>query len=134
MPNNELLIAGGHVVTGDPELGDLPEADLLIRNGRIAAIGTDLADSGATEVIHAQGRMVLPGLVDAHRHVWQGALGGYTGRHSLLGYVATVVREIAPRYTPQDIYAGRVLAQAIVQQMKKSDAYQVDFAAAKAED
>jgi cytosine/adenosine deaminase-related metal-dependent hydrolase len=106
VPNNELLIAGGHVVTFDPELGDLPKADLLIRNGRIAAIGTDLADSGATEVIHAQGRMVLPGLVDAHRHVWQGALGGYTGRHSLLGYVATVVREIAPRYTPQDIYAG----------------------------
>jgi acid phosphatase (class A) len=37
------------------------------------------------------------------------------------------------RHYPTDIYAGRVLAQAIVQQMKKSDAFQHDFAEAKAE-
>ena len=40
--------------------------------------------------------------------------------------------EIARHY-PTDIYAGRVFAQAIVRQMKKSDAFQADFAAAKAE-
>jgi acid phosphatase (class A) len=37
------------------------------------------------------------------------------------------------RHYPTDIYAGRVLAQAIVTQMKKSDAFQHDFAEAKAE-
>jgi len=40
--------------------------------------------------------------------------------------------EIARHY-PTDIYAGHVLAQAIVRQMKKSDAFQKDFAGAKAE-
>jgi acid phosphatase (class A) len=40
--------------------------------------------------------------------------------------------EIARHY-PTDIYAGRVLAQAIVRQMKESPRYQSDFAAAKAE-
>jgi len=40
--------------------------------------------------------------------------------------------EIARHY-PTDIYAGRVLAQAIVEQMKKSPDYQRDFAAAQAE-
>jgi acid phosphatase (class A) len=40
--------------------------------------------------------------------------------------------EIARHY-PTDIYAGRVLAQAIVRQMKESDAFQKDFAEAKAE-
>jgi acid phosphatase (class A) len=40
--------------------------------------------------------------------------------------------EIARHY-PTDIYAGRVLAQAIVKQMVKSDAFQHDFAEAKAE-
>jgi len=40
--------------------------------------------------------------------------------------------EIARHY-PTDIYAGRVLAQAIVRQMKKNDAFQKDFAEAKAE-
>ena len=37
------------------------------------------------------------------------------------------------RHYPTDIYAGRVLAQAIVKQMVKSDAFQKDFAGAKAE-
>ncbi len=37
------------------------------------------------------------------------------------------------RHYPTDIYAGRVLAQAIVKQMKKSDSFEKDFAEAKAE-
>ncbi|HEY1786547.1 MAG TPA: phosphatase PAP2 family protein, partial [Verrucomicrobiae bacterium] len=40
--------------------------------------------------------------------------------------------EIARHY-PTDIYAGRVLAQAIVREMKKDADFQKDFAAAKAE-
>jgi acid phosphatase (class A) len=40
--------------------------------------------------------------------------------------------EIA-RHFPSDIYAGRVLAQAIVRQMKENPDYQHDFAAAQAE-
>ena len=40
--------------------------------------------------------------------------------------------EIARHY-PTDIYAGRVLAQAIVKQMEKNDAFQKDFDEAKAE-
>jgi acid phosphatase (class A) len=40
--------------------------------------------------------------------------------------------EIARHY-PTDIYAGRVLAQAIVRQMKKDSDFQKDLAAAKAE-
>jgi len=37
------------------------------------------------------------------------------------------------RHYPTDIYAGRVLAQAIVKQLKKSDWFEKDFAQAKAE-
>lgn len=37
------------------------------------------------------------------------------------------------RHYPSDIYAGRTLALAIVRQFQKSDAFQKDFAAAKAE-
>lgn len=40
--------------------------------------------------------------------------------------------EIARHY-PTDIYAGRVLAQAIVRAMKKDRAYRQDFAATQAE-
>ena len=37
------------------------------------------------------------------------------------------------RHYPTDIYAGRTLALAIVKQFKKSDAFQTDFEAVKAE-
>jgi acid phosphatase (class A) len=40
--------------------------------------------------------------------------------------------EIARHY-PTDIYAGRVLARAIVREMKKSDSFQKDFNEARAE-
>lgn len=103
---HELLIRGGRVITLDPEFADVVEADVMIRDGRIAAIGAGLGVAASAEVISAEGRLVLPGFVDAHRHVWQGALGGSAGRHSLLGYVADVLDKAAPRYTPDDIYAG----------------------------
>ena len=107
MPEPDLLIAGGYVVTLDSALGDLPEADVLVRDSRIARIGPGLA-AGApgARVIDARGRLVLPGLVDTHRHVWQGALGGSTGQVSLAGYSATVIGGLAPHYEAEDIYAG----------------------------
>jgi 5-methylthioadenosine/S-adenosylhomocysteine deaminase len=107
MPQPDLLISGGHVVTLDPGLGDLPHGDVLIRNGRIAAVGADLAARArGARVVDARGRLVMPGLVDTHRHVWQGALGGYTGQVSLSGYSGAVIAGLAPHYTPEDLYAG----------------------------
>ena len=107
MRNGNLLITGGHVVTLDPDLGELPDGDVLVWDGQIAAVGTDLAEQAAdARVIDARGRVVMPGMVDTHRHVWQSALGGCTGKHSLLGYVGAVVQGIAPHYAPVDVYAG----------------------------
>src|ERR1700722_4614330 len=72
----ELLIKGGHVVTVDPELGDLPVGDVLVVDGGITAVGPALAPASAgAVVVEAAGRLVIPGLVDTHRHVWQGAIG-----------------------------------------------------------
>ncbi len=75
----ELLIEGGNVVTVDPTIGDLPVGDVLVRDGVIVDVGANLATSETdAEVIDARGRLVIPGLVDTHRHVWQGAIGGFT--------------------------------------------------------
>jgi 5-methylthioadenosine/S-adenosylhomocysteine deaminase len=103
----ELLIKGGYVVTVDPELGDLPDGDVLVRDDIIAAVGPALtASAPGAEVIDARGRLVIPGLVDTHRHVWQGAIGGFTPQITGAGYDPEVLHGIAPRHTPKDIYAG----------------------------
>jgi imidazolonepropionase-like amidohydrolase len=61
-----VLIQGGRVIT---VTGDTIEGgDVLIRNGKIAAIGKGLkADEGMT-VINAVGKIVTPGIIDAHSH------------------------------------------------------------------
>ena len=64
------LIRGADVLTMDPELGERLATDVLISNGRIEAIGTGLPADGA-EVIDAQGMILMPGMIDGHRHVWQ---------------------------------------------------------------
>jgi 5-methylthioadenosine/S-adenosylhomocysteine deaminase len=95
MPN-ELLIKGGHVVTMDPVIGDLPTGDVLVRDGTIVDVGPNLATSDPdAEVIDAQGRLVIPGLVDTHRHVWQGAIGGFTPQVTGAGYDPAVLHGIA---------------------------------------
>jgi 5-methylthioadenosine/S-adenosylhomocysteine deaminase len=104
---NELLIKGGHVVTVDPDLGDLPGGDVLVADGVITAVGRGLRPASAgAEVIDAAGRLVIPGLVDTHRHVWQGAIGGYTPQITGAGYGPAVLTGISLKYSPDDVYAG----------------------------
>jgi 5-methylthioadenosine/S-adenosylhomocysteine deaminase len=103
----ELLLKGGLVVTVDKSLGDLPDADVLIRDGLIIAVGPGLStSSGDAEVIDCKGRLVIPGLVDTHRHVWQGAIGAFTPQMTGAGYDPVVLNGISTRYEPEDIYAG----------------------------
>src|SRR3984957_13887474 len=106
MPN-ELLIKGGLVVTMDPALGDQPDSDVLVRDGVIVEVGPGLETSAPdAEVIEAKGRLVIPGLVDTHRHVWQGAIGGFTPQITGAGYGPAVLTGIALRHSPEDVYAG----------------------------
>ena len=64
------LIRGADVLTMDPVLGEQPGTDVLISNGRIEAIGTGLPADGA-EVVDAHGMILMPSMIDGHRHVWQ---------------------------------------------------------------
>ena len=69
--NGELLLRGGTVVTVDPSIGTLLDADVLVRDGRIAEVGRGLAASGGdAETIDASQMIVMPGLVETHWHMW----------------------------------------------------------------
>ena len=68
MARKRLLIRGGTVITIDPELGDLDRADVLVEDRAIVEVGPDLGVTDA-EIVDATDCVVLPGLVDTHRHV-----------------------------------------------------------------
>lgn len=62
------LIKNGTVVrTEDTAPADGETADILVVDGKIAAIGPDLNADGA-EIVDATGKLVFPGVVDAHQH------------------------------------------------------------------
>ncbi len=81
---NSLLIRNARLVTlndGDlprrgaamRELGIVPKGDVLIENGSIAEIGAGLSAPNGATVIEAEGRVCMPGFVDAHTHaIWAG--------------------------------------------------------------
>ena len=98
-------LKGGTIVTMDPSLGILPSGDILIEGGRIAEVAPEIRADGA-EVIDASHRIVLPGLVDTHRHVWQTALRGIAADWTLKQYMREIRFRRAPIYRPEDIYAG----------------------------
>jgi cytosine/adenosine deaminase-related metal-dependent hydrolase len=103
----DLLIKGGHVVSMDPAIGDQPDSDVLVREGVIVEVRPRVdASASVAEVIDARGRLVIPGLVDTHRHVWQGAIGGFTPQTTGAGYGPAVLTGIAPRHSADDVYAG----------------------------
>ena len=62
------LIKNGTVVrTDDAAPAEGETADILVVDGKIAAIGPDLDAEGA-EIVDATGKLVFPGVVDAHQH------------------------------------------------------------------
>lgn len=62
----DLLVRNGLVFDGGGAPGI--RADVAIRDGKVVAIAPDLSADEATETIDAQGKWVLPGLVDVHTH------------------------------------------------------------------
>ena len=58
------IIRGGTVIDGTGAPGRV--ADVAIRDGKIIAIGA--VDGDATIITDATGRMVMPGVIDAHTH------------------------------------------------------------------
>ncbi len=61
------LIKDGYVITVTGPV--LPDGDVLIQNGKIKAVGEHLSAPAGTTVIDAHGKIVTPGIIDAHSHM-----------------------------------------------------------------
>ncbi len=109
MSNRQFLIRGGCVLTRDPRLGDFDRADLLIDGARSAEVAPHIDAPGA-EIIEATSMIVIPGLVNTHHHMWQGAIRNVAIDYTIGEYFAKFMGVIAPRFSPADIYAGDLMS------------------------
>jgi 5-methylthioadenosine/S-adenosylhomocysteine deaminase len=107
--NGRTLFKGGTIVTMDPNVPNLSTGDVLVDGGRIAAVGVNLQAGGA-EVIDATGSIVMPGLIDAHHHMWLGVMRRMMPDvDDLFAYIDVVAGKLGAHYRPLDMYLSTKL-------------------------
>lgn len=108
--SESIVLRGGTVLTVDASRSVLPGHDVLVTGDRIAAVGPRLAVPEGTEEIDAAGGIVMPGMIDTHRHMWQTTMRGYGADWTLTQYFVWNYLEWGTIFRPQDVYAGNLLA------------------------
>jgi len=107
---DDVIIRNAYVMTMDPKLGDLPDADVHVKNGAIVAVGRDVIAVTA-QVIDGRDMVVLPGFVETHWHMWNTLLRSMSGDKREYGYFPTTLA-LGKAYLPSDMYQGTRLATA----------------------
>src|SRR3984885_1897206 len=107
--NGLTLFKSGTIVTMDPKVPNLSTGDVLVDDDRIAAVGVNLQADGA-EGIDATGSIVMPGLVDAHHHMWLGVMRRMMPDvDDLFAYIGVVAETLGAHYRPLDMYLSTKL-------------------------
>lgn len=101
------LLRGAHVITMTADRPDAERLDILIADDAIAAIGENPPD--AADVVDFAGRIIIPGLINAHLHTWQTALRTVGADWTMLEYLRHVHGELGPRYRPDDVYIATLV-------------------------
>jgi cytosine/adenosine deaminase-related metal-dependent hydrolase len=103
-----LLLKGGVVLSLDPKVGDFEAADVLIDGARIAEVRPNI--SATADVVDASNMIVMPGFVDTHRHMWQGALRNILPNGLLSDYTRDITGTARAVFRPEDVRIGDLVS------------------------
>ena len=97
LPGRPVVFRRGTVLPMDRSRSILRDTDVLVVGDRVEAIGKDLAAPDDALEIDASGGIVMPGMIDTHRHMWQTAMRGYGADWTLTQYFVWYYLEQARR-------------------------------------
>ena len=103
------LINSATVITMDDAIGDLGTGDVLIEGSRIVDVRPSIDVAADTEIVDGKGRIVVPGLINAHMHTWQTGLRGYAANWTLLEYFRRMHAGLATVFRPDDIHIATLV-------------------------
>ena len=109
-PGTPVVFRNGTVITMDAGRRVLQDADVLVEGERITAVGPSLEVPEGTVEIDASRGIVMPGMVDTHRHMWQTAMRAYGADWTLTQYFVWNYLNYGKLFRPEDIYAGNLLS------------------------
>ncbi|KAM0392040.1 hypothetical protein ACHAQC_006853 [Fusarium culmorum] len=105
LQNATLLVPRG---PGDDHIVPLKNHSLLIEGNKITRIAAQIeSPSDATEVIDCTAKLITPGFIDTHHHLWQTQMKGRHADHSLLEYMAPG-NMVSRSYKPEDVFWGQL--------------------------
>lgn len=109
-PRTVLLRGAALVLTMDPAagtgpLGMLEDADVLVRGGAVAAVGRGLQAPADARIRDVSGKLVMPGFVDAHTHLWQASIRGGCTDGNLFGWFQRCADGQRARLTPAALHS-----------------------------
>ena len=97
------------VLTMD-QAGVIDGGDVLVVGDKIAEVGHQVSAPDEAVEIDASGGILMPGMVDTHRHMWQTALRGLGADWTLTQYFVFYYLTWGKIFRPEDIRAGNLLA------------------------
>ena len=74
MAKFDLIIRGGRVI--DPAQGIDSVRDLAVKNGTIVQVAPRIAGTAA-RTLNARKKLVVPGMIDTHSHIYQHVTGDF---------------------------------------------------------
>jgi 5-methylthioadenosine/S-adenosylhomocysteine deaminase len=109
---DKLLISGADIITMDEKLGIVKAGDIAIENGRIKGIGPKgwTGEWQPDRVIVADGKVVLPGLINTHTHAAMTLFRSYADDMQLMDWLQNKIWPIEAHLTNEDVYWGSMLA------------------------
>lgn len=94
-------IRGAYVITMDESIGDIVDGHVHVVDGALTQVEPDHGCDQAATALDGRGRVVLPGFVDTHWHLWVALFRGLVGHESGQDYWAAKDR-LGVRYRPID--------------------------------
>jgi dihydroorotase len=87
-PIYDLVLRGGHVMC--PASGIDGIMDVAIADGKIALVGRVIVPSSAKSVIDVHGKLVIPGMIDTHAHIYRYVTGRFGLDADMVGVASGV--------------------------------------------
>jgi cytosine/adenosine deaminase-related metal-dependent hydrolase len=105
-----IVFRNGIVLTMDNQHRILKDGDVLVVDGVIREVGQGIKAPDDALEIDARGGIIMPGMIDTHRHMWQTAMRAYGADWTLSQYFVWYYLEHGKNFRPQDIFSGNLLS------------------------
>jgi 5-methylthioadenosine/S-adenosylhomocysteine deaminase len=108
----DIIVKNSILITLDEQRRVIKDGGIATENDRILAVGPSreiVQSYRCEETIDAKGMIAIPGLINAHTHIYQDLLRGLGDDMPLLEWLSKVILPANAVLTPEDAYVGTLL-------------------------